>query len=174
MHSQPYNQAQMNIEALEIIKKLRGLNSSKIARMAGVSRQAVSLWSKEADRSGGYPFANVRSATVVKLVESLGIGADRLLSSMKHQENKRYMRDFEIEFNWDKSFPSFTDFVVELLKGDLKALSRFVQTIGLFEASAILGKSIWKRFSLYKRFMHPKRREQCERIWKIQKDLNLI
>ena len=62
---------------LELLCKKRGLNQSDLARLAGVSRQAVSLWFKQEG-----DFININSRNLDRLCRGLGISPDELLNGL--------------------------------------------------------------------------------------------
>lgn len=156
----------MNIKTLKIITKLRGLTQAEIARKAGVSRQAVSLWFKGSD-------VNVKSHHLQKLATELHLTADDLLQPLSY-DSADDVRRLGATLLWDHLYPTIEDFVIALLQKKPQALARLVEVYGLFRASALVKKAVWKLFPKYKKFLPPIRRKQCERIWFLKTNPDLI
>ena len=161
----------MDFFALKSLLEFRGLSQSDLARMAGVSRQAVSFWFQKGRKS--QPI-NLHSVNLQKLCDELNIRMESLLKPSPCVSDPKKRKDLETSFLWDRLFPGLEGFVVALVRGDHRALARLVQVYGLFQARAVVGSSIWKEFHRYKKHLHPVRREECERIWNLQENLGLI
>lgn len=161
----------MDCFALRSLLKLRGLSQSDLARIAGVSRQAVSAWFKNG--RDNQPI-NLHSANLQKLCDGLNIRMESLLKPSLLVSDPKKREDLEASLLWDRLFPDLEGFIVALVRKDLRALARLVQVYGLFQAQAVIDPSVWKRFHRYKKNLHPVRREECERIWNLQKNLGLI
>ena len=58
----------MNINTISVIAGSRAISQSDLARMAGISRQAVSRWFKQ-----GGPEIEVRASHLQKLSQALGV-----------------------------------------------------------------------------------------------------
>ncbi len=175
----------MFLSRLDTIMRVRKLRQADIARMAGVSRQAVSLWFRQADRSesprqeGECDLQDrkplrIPAITAEKLARALGIPLIRLLSPLPLQDNPKLRKQLCAEFLWDRLYPSLTAFAVAIVEAEPRALARLVEARGLFEAAAIGGDAVWRLFPVYARHLHPKRREECEKVWKLQQNLGLI
>ncbi len=160
----------MDSTTLHLVLKLRGLNQSDLAKKVGLSRQAISLWFLH---SKTVPI-NVQSKHLYRLCNKLGLTVELLAQPLPLMSDDKIRRKLEATFLWDKLFPGLEDFGIALVQKDLRAIARLVQMEGLFKASQILGKSIWKKFHLYKKWMLPIRAQECEKIWNLQKNLKLI
>jgi transcriptional regulator with XRE-family HTH domain len=159
----------MNIKTLEIIAKLKHLSQADIAKKAGISRQAVSLWFKEKKK-----IANVQSLHLQKLARELRLSVDDLLKPIPCLDNSEYARQLNATLLWDHLYPTIEDFAIALVENRPQALARLVEVYGLFSANALVGKVVWRRFPQYKKFLTPIRRKQCDHIWLLQRNLNLI
>jgi transcriptional regulator with XRE-family HTH domain len=161
----------MNIGTLVTLMRARGLNQTDVARLAGVSRQAVSLWFRK--RGSDVGTINLHSRTQTALARALGVPVDALT---RHPPSlpPDATRQVESEVLWDCFYPSLTEFAAALVRGELPALARLVQAYGLFRAARIAGKRVWKKFPDYKRYIEPRQREEWSRIWALQKNLGLI
>lgn len=159
----------MNLKTLEIIAKLRNLSQNDIAKKAGVSRQAVSLWFKEKKET-----INVQSRHLQKLAQELNLRVDDLLQPLPSFADPEYAAQLKTTLLWDHLYPTIEDFAVALVQNKLQALARLVEVYGLFSAHALLGKVVWKLFPKYKKFLPPVRRKQCEQLWLLEQNPNLI
>lgn len=160
----------MHITTLRYVMALNRLSQSDVARLAGVSRQAVSLWFK----GNKSELINVPIATALRFSAAVMLPLDDLTKSIPVLEKPELEENLRAEFLWDGIFPSLADFVRALVNEELRAIARLVQCAGLFEAAHILGDSVWNKFHSYKQFIIPVRRKGLESLWTMQKDLNLI
>ncbi|TBR17373.1 XRE family transcriptional regulator [bacterium] len=151
----------MERNALLLLMLVRGLSQSDLARLAGVSRQAVSLWFRE-DGS-----ADMRVSHLLSLCRGLGLGVDAVVAPLPEPppDTERAMR---VEYLWDGLYPDLPAFGAALAREDDKALARLVQADGLYRAAAAVGGAVWERFPAYKRHIKPQRREGLERIWDLE------
>ncbi|OFZ78673.1 MAG: hypothetical protein A2583_07155 [Bdellovibrionales bacterium RIFOXYD1_FULL_53_11] len=154
---------------LQLIARLSGLSMSDVAKKAGISRQAVSLWGK-------HKAPSIRSRNLIMLCKNLGVGPDDLLAPLPllGEDQKLQKRDLEAMLLWDLLYKNLEDFVVALVKGNHSAIARLVQTQGLFKSASMLGRGVWKKFEKYKKYIHPVRRKELEILWQTQKNLGLI
>ncbi|TPW21444.1 MAG: Uncharacterized protein FD126_675 [Elusimicrobia bacterium] len=152
----------MEKNALLLLMLVRGLSQSDLARLAGVSRQAVSLWFK----GGGS--ADMRVSHLLNLCRGLGLGVDDVVAPLPKlpPETERAMR---VDYLWDALYPDLPALGAALARQDDKALARLVQADGLYRAAAAVGTAVWERFPVYKRHIKPQRREGLERIWELEK-----
>ena len=149
------------MHVLKILSKLRHLSQSDLAKMAHISKQAVSLWfQKEKD------FINIQSTHLQNLAEALKLNSHDLLKPLP------CIKD-EASLLWDHLYPSLEDFVIALVQHKPKALSRLVEVYGLFQSQNMMGKIIWTLFPKYKKYLPPIRRKQCEALWHLQQNQNL-
>jgi len=159
----------MNFCTIQVISKLRNKSQSELARVAGVSRQAVSQWFK----STAHSEVNLRSVHLRRLAEGLHVSADVLLKPLPVLSDNDQTREYEGMLLWDRLYPSLADYSVALLRGELPALARLVQVFGLFRGEKIAGSQmIWNRFPNYKHLIRSVRRQQMERIWNLHNRLS--
>lgn len=163
----------MNLATLQSLMKVKGMNQSELARMAGVSRQSVSLWFGKAGDWGRQ--INIHSRHLHRISKSLGVSMDALMEPLfPNKDLSEYFKSLEKTLTWDGAYSDLISFVVALVIGDDRAYARLVQIFGLFSAAKIAGDEIWHRFSRYKKYMNPTRRKESEKVWELQKDLGLI
>jgi transcriptional regulator with XRE-family HTH domain len=160
----------MNAQALRTISKLRRVNQAGLARMAHVSRQAVSRWFKP---SAG-PEVSIQTPHLRGLAEGLRVSAEDLLRPLPVLGDAEATRWYEAALLWDGLYSDLGDFSVALVRGESPALARLVQVFGLYQASKVAGQKIWDRFPYFKKQIRPMRREQLERVWQIHENLALI
>jgi transcriptional regulator with XRE-family HTH domain len=161
----------MDAQSLRTISKLRRKSQSDLARMAGVSRQAVSHWfSASSDFE-----INVRTPHLRRLCEALHVKAEDLLQPLPVLNDAEAVRQYEASLLWDHLYSCLADFSVALVRGESVALARLVQVFGIYRAAKIVGgPKIWDRFPEYKRHIRPVRREQIERVWNLRRDLKSV
>ena len=157
----------MDSITLNIISKLRKCSQSQLAIIAGVSRQAVSLWKKQSTIS-------LRSKNLQKLADGLGVKIDDLVRPLPILNNKKLARTYQTTLLWDHLFPNLEDYIIALVNHDPRAIARLIQVYGLYTSAKIIGPLVWKRFNLYKHYIHPIRRTQCEIIWNQYQNPKLI
>lgn len=147
---------------LNVLMKVRGLNQSALAKAAGVSRQAASQWLTQPpeDRIG------IRGEHLLKLSRALNISMDELAEPLPVLDPES-QESLAAELLWDKLYPDLMDFAIALTRGEPQALARLAQVFGLFRAAKTAGDAAWRRFPEYKRFIHPQRRGDLERVWKL-------
>ena len=150
----------MNTKFLKILSILRGYSQSDLARMTGISRQAVSLWFKNQSTQ-----ANIQSKHLEKLSSALEISLDELVKPLPALENEQNCQNLTTTLLWDKLYPSLESFFAAIINEEPRALARFVEVYGLYGASHNMGACVWKKFNDYKKYIHPIRRQQCEKIW---------
>ncbi len=147
---------------LELLCRKRGLNQSDLSRLAGVSRQAVSLWFKKKE-----DFIDVRSRNLDRLCRELRISPNDLLKEMPVLEPVGAWR---AQFLWDRLYPDSESFALALSKGDLRAIGRLVQVWGLYRSAKVLGKVVWREFEKYAKYITPPQRRKCECIWALHEN----
>ncbi len=161
----------MKPQSLRTISLLRRKSQSDLARIAGVSKQAVSLWF----RSSPDADLNVRAPHLRALSRGLQVKAEDLLDSLPVLDDREMTRKLETILLWDHLYSDLAAFAVGLVRGESAALARLVQVYGLYPASNIVPQNmIWDRFQEYKRHIRPVRREQVEKIWQIRQSLKSI
>lgn len=144
----------MYLQQVKNIMTAKGVRRADIAKMAGVSRAAVSKWFKSPEGE-----ANVETRTLIKLAESLKIPPEYFL---KKSED---ISSFETKFLWDHIYPSMEEFVLALTRNHLPAIARLVQVLGFHSAEKICGISVLKLFPKYKKFIKPARLKELEILW---------
>jgi len=158
----------MNRLTLQGLMRVRGWSQSDVARMAGVSRQAVSLWFRnEATES-----IDMRVSHLAALCRAARVSADDLLQSLPGNDNPKERRMLEAELLWDHLYPDPNMFAGALADFELVAVARLVQVRGIYAAARILGDRVWSEFLTYRQFMKPVRRKECERLWKLRRRLH--
>jgi transcriptional regulator with XRE-family HTH domain len=158
----------VNAQALKTISKLRRVNQSGLAKMTGLSRQAVSNWFKTP------PGIDVNTHTPIlkHLAAGLHVKAEDLLQPLPVLDDPVSTRQLETALLWDALYSDLSDFSIALVRGEAAALARLVQIFGLYAASKIAGRKIWDRFPDFKRSIRPVRREQLERVWQFHQTLS--
>ena len=94
----------MQRKNVKLLCKKIGLNQSDLARLAGVSRQAVSLWFKKEE-----DFINIKSRNLDRLCRGLGISPDELLKDLPELEPVGAWRT---QFLWDRLYPDLESFAL--------------------------------------------------------------
>jgi len=153
----------IQIETLRTIQKLRGLNQSRLASLAGISRQAVSLWFRSS--SGGR--VNMSSQHLLSLSRGLRVSVEDLVAEMPCIDPATRRR-LEAALLWDRLYPALEDLAVAVCRGESRALARLVEVYGLFGSAKIAGRTVWERFPEYQRHLHPARREELARVWRLK------
>ena len=151
----------METNPLALLLPVQGLNQSDLARLAGVSRQAVSLWMR-----GDAP-AGMRVSHLLSLSRALGVGIAELAEPLPGFEPE-LERDLEAEFLWDGLYSGLLEFAAALARRDHKALARLAQVYGLYRASKAAGGAAWTDYPEYRRHIKPARREGLDRIWRLE------
>ena len=154
----------MDIITLKTICKLRHLSQSEMARMAGISRQAVSLWIKKGESLGSI---NVESQNLQKIAAALHLSMDTLTKPFPQLSDSTVEKKLRAALLWDYAYKDILDFFIALHHHKPHAMARLVEVYGLFESAHALGNIIWKTFPQYKKYIPPVRRKQCEQIWNL-------
>lgn len=156
----------MDAQALRAISKMRRVSQADLARMANVSRQAVSNWFQ------AKPGQEIRvySSHVRRLAGGLHVSADDLLTPLPVLGDLEMSKRYESELLWDSLYENLLDFMIAVINGEEAALARLVQVFGLYQASKIAGRKVWERFPKYKKLIRPIRREQMERVWQLRQN----
>ena len=149
----------VNLATLKTIARRKGTNQSELARLTGVSRQAVSKWYRHEHGD-----VQIRSTHLKALASGLGVPSDVLLDDLVGL-NLADREELEAGLLWDHAYPDLDAFLIALLDGERRALGRLVEAFGLFESAMLLGKSVWARFPEYERYIHPARRRGLEHVW---------
>ena len=147
---------------LELLCKKRGLNQSDLARLAGVSRQAVSLWFKKKG-----DFININSRNLDRLCRGLGISPDELLNGLPVFEVGPAWRT---QFLWDRLYPDLESFALALAGNDLRAIGRLVQVWGLYRSARVVGTIVWREFGRYAKYIAPAQRRKCTYVWALHEN----
>ena len=159
----------MNVDTLFTLMKIRSMKAAELARQAGVSRQALSAWRRRASEQGK-PNIDVLSTTQDRIAEVLGVRSEELSRSIGVLATTKQRKIIETNLLWDKMFPNVEVFAVAVVKGELNALGRLVQTYGLYDAAKMAGRQIWQKFPLYKSRLHPGYRKQAEVVWTLEQN----
>lgn len=156
----------MNIQALSCVASLKHHTHSDLARMAGVSRQAVSLWFKHAKVTGGD--INIHTQALKRLAAGLRVSVDLLLSPVLSEEKRHTLTATLL---WDRLYPSIESFALALIHLDPVAIGRLTQVYGMYTAEKVIGTKVWTLFPTYRQFINPTRRKECEKIWDLEQSL---
>lgn len=146
----------MNYQILKKLIILRGLKSSALARMACISRAAVSKWFSQGKKKG---WINIETKTLLTLAKSLKINPALLLTEPTD------ISSLETRFLWDHLYPNIETFVKALSERRLIAIARLVQVFGFRQSINVIGKKAVQSFAKYKKYLKPIRRKQLEIIW---------
>ena len=143
----------------------KGYGRSDVARAAGVSRQAVALWF-----AGDGDFRNVHVANLLNLSAGLGIAPAELLQPLPGLENTVAERRLTAEFCWDRSYPDIYRFLAALAEAEPRAVARFIECRGIYEAAAVVGVRVWRMYPTLCRRLPAARRAVVDTVWKIHHD----
>ena len=154
----------MTLESLRILLYSKRLSQSSLATAAKVSRQAVSRWFSINNN-------NVESRVLTELSKQLKVSIDFLMHTTSVTENAAARKKYETTLLWDHAYENLEAFCVALARQELKAVARLVQVYGLYSSASIVGRIVWKEFDKYEKYIHPIRRMECEKIWKIHQSL---
>ncbi|MDO8757086.1 MAG: XRE family transcriptional regulator [Elusimicrobiota bacterium] len=157
----------MNASTLSTLMKARNLSQSDLARRAGVTRQAASLWFRSDDPDQ----VNVQSRHLEKLSRALSVSMDELARPLPALGDDAAKSLLETALLWDRLFPSLDDLAISAARGEERALARLAQVYGLYAAERMAGPRVWKDFPQYKRHIHPVRRIELERLWNHESSL---
>lgn len=147
----------MWVRTLETFLKSRDLSQAELARLIGVSRQAVSLWFRQKE-------ANLHSRHLLRLSAVLDVPVEDLVKPLPCFDTETHER-LLAELLWDRLYPDLDDFAIALSASEPRAIGRLVEVYGLYAAAKALGDRVWQEFPSYKRFIHPARRRELERLW---------
>ena len=145
--------------------KSRDLHQSDLARLAGVSRQAVSLWFSSDEKP------QLRSGHLENLSRGLGVSIDDLVWPLPCLENEEERKKLSAELIWDRMYPDVEDFILALCRDEPKALARLVEAYGLCSSTRMAGAGVLARFPDYKRFLPPALRRDLEPLWNMRENL---
>ncbi len=151
-------------ETITVLAKARNLSQSDLARMAGVSRQAVSLWLRASGE------INVQFKHLSRLTRALGVGFEELDTPLPCSDPGE-RESLRAGLLWDRLYPDIEDLAQAALDGEPKAMGRLIEVYGLYRTAAMLGPMVWAEFERAKRFIHPARRAELEGIWRLKKSL---
>jgi transcriptional regulator with XRE-family HTH domain len=147
----------MQVRTLQGLLKARGLSQAELARRVGVTRQAVSLWLQR-------EVANIQSRHLLCLSQVLRVPVEVLARPLPCFSPDTHAR-LRATLLWDRLYPDLDDFAVAVNRADPRAVARFVEVYGLFAAEKTIGRTVWKKFPAYKRYINRGRRRQCEILW---------
>ena len=81
------------------------------------------------------------------------------------------VRRLYAEFCWDRSYADIYGYLVALAGSEPRAVVRFIQSRGIYQAAAVLGKQVWRTYSELRRLLPPARRKEIDTVWKIHHGL---
>lgn len=146
----------MVFQALKNLAHQKSLKQADIARLARVSRAAVTKWFQNGEATG---WINVETNTLRHLAKSLGISPHIFL------EERENISRYKTLFLWDRLYSNMESFLASAVSGELAAMARLTQVLGFRQAVAIIGPKAVSRFKKYKHFIKPQRRKQLETVW---------
>lgn len=159
----------MNINTISVIAGSRAISQSDLARMAGISRQAVSRWFKQ-----GFPEVDVRASHLQKLSQALGVSMDELSLPLPCLQSPEERAALSAGLLWDRLYPDVGSFAAALVRGEDRAVARLVEVYGFFLSARMLGRAVWDRFPQYKKYIPPVLRRQLEELWTLSNRLGWI
>lgn len=154
------------LSVLKTVMAKKGYQRSDVARAAGVSRQAVSLWFTQDD-----DFHNLHVANLLNLSDGLGIDPAEFLKPLPGISEPATVRRLYAEFCWDRSYPDIYSFLVALAGSRPRAVARFIECRGIYEAAAVLGMGVWRAYRGIRKHLAPAKREEIDTVWKVHHDL---
>lgn len=146
----------MYFQQIKNLSYKNNLKKTDWARLAGVSRAAVTQWFHKGQRDG---FINLETATVRKIADGCHV------SPMLFMTPSADLSKYQTWYLWDYLYPHMEAFVWALAEARLPALARLVQVKGFYQAMQVIGKKAVKLFPQYKRFIKPTRRKELEILW---------
>ena len=161
-HSRPV----MYLSVLKAAMAKRRYRRSDLARAAGVSRQAVALWF-----AGAGDFRNVHVASLLSLSAGLGIAPAELLRPLPGLQDRAAERRLHAEFCWDRSYADIYLFLAALAAAQPRAVARFIESRGIYEAAAVVGARVWRMYPRLRQLLPAARRTVVDTVWKIHHDL---
>lgn len=157
----------MNLATLNTLARARGLNHSELARLCGVSRQAVHKWFASNSLNpehDGERIVDVRSSHLERLAAGLEVSADVLLRPLPGlTANER--RELRVSLLWDRLYPDLDQFLSAIVRHEPRALARLVEAFGLYRAEKIIGRTALRNFPSFARYIPPARREGLLQLW---------
>ena len=99
----------MDLATLKTIAKRKRVSQSELARLAGVSRQAVSKWFRN-ERS----VAQIRSTHLRALANGLGVPSDLLLGGLPGLQAAD-REELEAGLLWDRAYPDLDSLLCALV-----------------------------------------------------------
>jgi transcriptional regulator with XRE-family HTH domain len=144
----------MYLQALTKYMLSKHLRRADVARIAGVTRAAVTRWFATAGNT-----CNVETHTLLRLAHGLGIDPAALL------REEPDLSPMATRFLWDRLYPNMETFVEALARRRLPAIARLVQVVGFHDAMPVVGRRAVALFPHYKRWIKPARRRQLEMLW---------
>ena len=159
----------MDINTISVISGSRAISQSDLARMAGISRQAVSRWFRQ-----GRPEIELRASHLQKLSRALGVSMDELSLPLPCLQSPEERAALSAGLLWDRLYPDVGSFAAALVRGEERAVARLVEVYGLFLSARMLGRAVWVRFAQYKKYLPPVRRRQLEELWTLSNRLGWI
>ena len=158
----------MYANTLRVILSLKNMKPAELARLAGITRQAVSKWFNASKQ------INAEWITITKVAGALQIAPSILSKDLFQSLSAENKLTYHSLLLWDHLFDSIESFAIALTKKDAKAVGRYVQVFGIFAAEKIFGKWVFKKFRQYSPYIHPVRRRELEKLCQTLQELALI
>jgi len=146
----------MYFQQLKNLLYKNSLTKSDLARLAGVTRAAVTRWFYDGADDG---FINLESETIKKIAEGLQISPEVLMTVSED------LSGYQTWYLWDHLYPNMEAFVLALTQLRLPAIARLVQVKGFYQALQVIGKKAVTLFPKYKQLIKPARRKELEILW---------
>ena len=152
----------MNLRTLRTVARRKRASQSDLARLAGVSRQAVCKWFQH-----GQGEVQIRSTHLGALADGLGVPAGLLLSDLDGL-GPAEREALAGALLWDRAYPDLDAFLSALLDEQPRALGRLVEAYGMHESAKLVGQAVWTHYPEYRRYVHPARRRGLDNLvrWK--------
>lgn len=146
----------------------RSYSQSDLARLTGVSRQAVSKW------LSGTEQVSVTSENLIKVSHALGVPAETLTRPLPSYGADADHDQLKAAYLWDRLYGDLDELVIAASRWQLPAVARLVEVDGLYATEKLLGKAVWRRFEEYGRYLNAVRRQQLRALvqWRMAQTAN--
>jgi transcriptional regulator with XRE-family HTH domain len=154
---------------LFIYMTLNNLNANRLAKAAGLTRQAISKWF-----TSNQNLIKADWQSVIKISKVLNVQPSKLLEDPFEALDRKKRKEIEILLLWDHLFDSLESFIVAMMQKDPRAVARYIHVFGILNAEKIWGKWVFKKFSDYAVYIHPARRKELSALCMKLQDLKLV
>ncbi len=150
----------MYANTLQSLMKLRGLSQAQLAKIVGMSRQAISRWFLKDHGQIKFYASDLNQIAV-----ALNLPVKDLSAPIPIVEDENEYKKLSTQLLWDRLYPDLESFVSGLVHGHDAAFARLVHVYGPFAAEKLIGKKIWTRYPKYKTILPPATRRKMEVLW---------